>query len=138
MSQALKWYHKIGLKIVDLFILAIALLFVTTSAIERGDVQLFAADFWTLCLIVFVTYVAVVVFVKFLTFTIPGEGRFSSIAKTVISGLLVYFLYPYIIGIIMFVLGFKLAVDLQLVLMIVSLLRTIVRTLLSRYWEMVP
>ena len=132
----LGWLHRLGLRlglrVVDLVILSVALVFITSSAVVAGDFALLSLDFATLLLIVFVTYLVVVVFVKVLTLSIPETGMLSRFAKGAISGLLVFFLFSYTVDALMFVLNYRLGADVQLVLMVVSVSRAVIGAFLGR------
>jgi len=132
----LGWFHRLairlGLRAVDLLILSVALLFITSSAVAAGDFALLSIDFATLLLIVCLTYLIVVIFVKVLTLSIPEGGTLGRVAKACISGLLIFFLFSYVINILMFVLNYRLGADVQLVLMVVSVSRAVIGAFLGR------
>ena len=133
--MVLRWFQRLGLRVVDLVILSVALAFITSSAVAAGDFALLSLDFLSLLLIVFITYVVVVVLVKVLTLSIPETGMLSRFAKGAISGLLVFFLFSYVVGALMFLLSYRLTADVQAVLLVVSVLRAVVGGLLGRRLE---
>lgn len=136
--MSLKWYHRFGLRAIDLLILVVFLVIVTTTALTTGDFALLSIDFATLLLVIVGVYVGVVLFVEFLLLGFQGESIFHRFAKATVTGLLIFFLFPYLVSLIMWIVGRAITADIQLMLMVVAVLRTIVRALLSKQWGSVP
>ena len=131
---------RVGLKILDLMILVVALFWITFSTVPAGGIVLFGVDFLTLTLVVFSSYIVILIFVGILMSGVGGgESWFARAARGAISGMLVFFTFPYLLGIIMFLVGMRLGTDVQFILMLVSVVRAIVAAVLGRRWmEIVP
>lgn len=127
--------HNIGLKVIDLLILVVALLFITGGAVASGDLEVLSFGFLQLALIVFVVYSVSVLIVGVLCLSISSDSWFSRISKSAISGLLLFLLFPWLIGIVMFLLQYQLTTDAQTVLLVTTMIRSIVRALLGRHWD---
>ena len=132
--------HRLEIKAVDLLIISVVLLLITTSAISSGNFALLSVNFISLILVVFVTYAAIVLIVRLLlgALQIVGDGMIQRFAKTAISGLLIFLLFPYVLTFIMWLLGITLTADTQLYLYAASIIRTVVRSLLGRHWKKTP
>ena len=89
----MKWLNRIFASIADLLILCVILLFVSLSVTDG-----FTAIFWsavTIIGVVFVCYLLSVLVVSILLFVLRGaEGRFVAITKSIISALLILYLFP--------------------------------------------
>ena len=131
---------RIGLKVIDLMILVVALFWITFSTVPAGGIVMFGVDFLTLTLIVFSSYIAVLMFVGILMSGVGGgDSWFARVARGAISGMLVFFCFPYLLGIIMFLVGMRLGTDVQFILMLVSVVRVVVASVLGHRWqELVP
>jgi len=118
----------------------VVLLFITTSVISSGDFALISVNFGILILIVFGTYISIVLIVRLLlgALQVVGDGMLQRFAKTAISGLLIFLLFPYVLNALMWLLGMTLTADTQLYLYVASVVRTVVRSLLGRHWKKAP
>ena len=132
--------HRLEIKVIDLCIISIVLLLITSSAISSGNFALISVNFISLLLIVCGTYGSIVLIVRLLlgALQVVGDGMIQRVAKTAISGLLVFLLFPYVLTALMWLLGITLTADTQLYLYAASIIRTIVRSLLGRHWKKTP
>ena len=89
----MKWLNRIFASIADLLILCVILLFVSLSVTDG-----FSAISWsaiTIIGVVFVCYLLSVLVVSVLLFVLRGaEGRFVAITKSIISALLILYIFP--------------------------------------------
>ncbi len=138
--SSLSRLHRLQIKVVDLCIISVVLLFITTSVISSGDFALISVNFGILILIVFGTYISIVLIVRLLlgALQVVGDGMLQRFAKTAISGLLIFLLFPYVLNALMWLLGMTLTADTQLYLYVASVVRTVVRSLLGRHWKKAP
>ena len=123
---------KVGIKAIDLLILTVALLFITSEAAVFGDFHLLTFDFAGILVIVVFTYFVSVVLVRVFTLWIPVTGWMSRIAKAAISALLVWFLFAEVLRAFFWFLNYGVGVDIQTTLMIATIIRVVVGALLGR------
>ena len=131
---------RIGIKIIDLFLLVGALFYLASTTVRTGQFALFDLDFMTLCLIVFGSYVGIIVFISLLTTGIGGgDTAIARFSRSAISGLLMFFLFPWVVSLLLMLCGMRISGDIQLTLTIVAVLRCVISGLLGRHWDvMVP
>ncbi len=130
----MKWLYRIFASIADLLILCAILLFVSLSVTDG-----FRAISWsaiTIIGVVFIMYLLSVFIVSVLLFVLRGaEGRFVAITKSIISALLILYLFPKALQ-IGFILtgswGVSSVVELSLLISFVG--RAILAAYLGRRW----
>lgn len=130
--------RKLGIKLIDLVILAFMLIIVTSTTIQERELLLLPLDFWNIFLIVTISYMAIVTFVKILTYSMPDNNIAFRLFKTAVAGMLVYYMFPHLLGILMWFLGYRISAPMQILLGAVALVRTILSACLSRYWTVIP
>lgn len=128
----MRWYHRLGMTFVDKLILAL-MLFLTVLDVTAG----LTAIGWDLGLIVIVVslaYMGVVGFVAFITFFFRTEGRGVGFVKGLVSAMLIWLLFPKILGIGFMLVGVSVSSNVELVLLLAFIIRAFVGGYLGRRW----
>lgn len=131
----MKLKHRIGITLIDKLILAIALFLVTL------DVTAGLSDIgWDLFFIIFVVavaYLGVVAFVAIITFFFRTEGRGVGFVKGLVSALLIWLLYPKVLGILFWLVGSGVSSNVETVLLWTFIIRAGIGAYLGRRWKTV-
>lgn len=125
--------YRIGLTIIDKLLLALAL-FLVTLDVTAG----FSNVGWDLASIILgvtLAYLGVVAFVSLITFFFRTEGRGVGFVKGLVSALLVWLLFPKVLGIIFWVAGSSVSANVETVLLWTFIIRAGVGAYLGRRWE---
>lgn len=128
----MKWYHRLGMTLVDKLILAL-MLFLTVLDVTAG----LTAIGWDLGLIIIVVsgaYLGVVGFVAIITFFFRTEGRGVGFVKGLVSALLIWLLFPKILSIGFWALGVGVSDNVENVLLLTFIIRAFVGAWLGRRW----
>lgn len=129
----MKWYHKIGMTVIDKLILAM-MLFLAVLDVSAG----LTAIGWDLGLIIMVVafaYMGVVAFVAIITFFFRTEGRGVGFVKGLVSALLIWLLFPKILEIGFWSLGVSVSDNVENVLLLAFIIRAFVGAYLGRRWK---
>ena len=125
--------HRIGLTLIDKMILAIALFLVTLDA--TAGFSVIGWDLFSIILVVSLAYLGVVAFVSIITFFFRTEGRGVGFVKGLVSALLVWLLYPKILGILFWLVGSGVSGNVETVLLWTFIIRAFIGAYLGRRWE---
>lgn len=132
----MKWYHKIGIAFVDKLILALALIFVALSVTPSEDIPAFlTTDAVTILMIVFISYIAVIMFVNLLTLGFRMDSGVLRLALGILSGGFVLWLYPKLLWLLLFFFGLSISQDVETVLVWTIVIRTFLRFYLNRLFS---
>jgi len=129
----MRWYHRLGMTVVDKLILAI-MLFLTVLDVTEG----LTAIGWDLGLIVMavsIAYIGVVAFVAIITFFFRTEGRGVGFIKALVSALLIWLLFPKILEIFFLLIGVSVSSNVENVLLAAFIIRAFVGGYLGRRWK---
>ena len=128
----MRWYHKLGMTFVDKMILAL-MLFLTVLDVTEG----LTAIGWDLSLIILVVslaYMGVVLFVWGITFFFRAEGKGVGFAKGLVSALLIWLLFPKVLGIGFWLVGVSVSANVENVLLWAFIVRAFVGAWLGKRW----
>lgn len=121
--------------VIDKMILAIAL-FLVTLDVTAGLTDI-GWDLFSIILVVTIAYIGVVVFVTVITFFFRTEGRGVGFVKGLISALLIWLLFPKVLGIGFWLVGVSVSSNVETVLLWTFIIRAFVGAWLGRRWEIV-
>lgn len=131
----MKLLHRIGMTVIDKMILAIAL-FLCILDVTAG----LTAIGWDLSLVILVVtlaYIGVVAFVTVITFFFRTEGRGVGLVKGLVSALLIWLLFPKVLGIGFWLVGVGVSSNVETVLLWTFVIRAFVGAWLGRRWQTV-
>jgi len=131
----MRWYHRIGITLIDKLIIGMALFLVTldnTAGLTDIGWDLFGCLF-----AVAIAYIGVVVFVAFVTFFFRTEGRGVGFVKGLVSALLIWLLFPKVLAILFWFMGSSVSGNVETVLLWTFIIRAFVGAWLGRRWETV-
>ena len=131
----MRLFHRIGMTVIDKMILAIAL-FLVTLDVTAGLTDI-GWDLFSIILVVTIAYIGVVVFVTVITFFFRTEGRGVGFVKGLISALLIWLLFPKVLGIGFWLVGVSVSSNVETVLLWTFIIRAFVGAWLGRRWEIV-
>ena len=127
--------HRIGMTVVDKMILAIAL-FLCVLDVTAGLTDI-GWDLFSIVLVVTIAYIGVVAFVTIITFFFRTEGRGVGFAKGLVSALLIWLLFPKVLGIGFWLVGVGVSSNVETVLLWTFIVRAFVGAWLGRRWQTV-
>lgn len=127
--------HRIGLTLIDKLILVVAL-FLVTLDVTAGLTDV-GWDLLAIVLVVTFAYLGVVTFVSIITFFFRTEGRGVGFVKGLVSALLVWLLFPKVLGILFWIAGSSVSPYVETVLLWTFIIRAFVSAWLGRRWETV-
>lgn len=128
----MKFYHRIGMTIVDKFILAM-MLFLTVLDVTAGLTAI-GWDLGLIVLVVSIAYLGVVASVAIITFFFRTEGRGVGFVKGLVSALLIWLLFPKVLEIGFFLVGVSVSSNVENVLLAAFIIRAFVSAMLGRRW----
>lgn len=128
----MRWYHRIGMTLVDKMILAMCL-FLVTLDVTAGLTEI-GWDLSLIILVVVLAYIGVVAFVWGVAFFFRVEGRGVNIVKGIVSALLIWLLYPKVLGIGFWLVGVSISSNVETVLLWTFVLRAGVGAWLGQRW----
>ena len=131
----MKLLHRIGMTVVDKMILAICL-FLVTLDVTAGLTDI-GWDLFSIILVVTIAYIGVVAFVTVITFFFRTEGRGVGFAKGLVSALLIWLLFPKVLGIGFWLVGVGVSSNVEMVLLWTFVIRAFVGAWLGRRWQTV-
>jgi len=131
----MKLLHRIGMTVIDKMILAIAL-FLCVLDVTAGLTAI-GWDLFFIILVVSVAYIGVVAFVTIITFFFRTEGRGVGFAKGLVSALLVWLLFPKVLGIGFWLVGVSVSSNVEMVLLWTFIIRAFIGAWLGRRWATV-
>lgn len=131
----MSWKHRIGITIIDKMLLAGALFLVTLDV--TAGLTAIGWDALSIILGVTLAYIGVVAFVSIVTFFFRTEGRGVGFVKGLVSALLVWLLYPKVLGILFWLVGSSVSPYVETVLLWTFIIRAGVGAWLGRRWETV-
>lgn len=131
----MKLLHRIGMTVIDKMILAIAL-FLVTLDVTAGLTNI-GWDLFSIILVVTIAYIGVVAFVTVITFFFRTEGRGVGFVKGLISALLIWLLFPKVLGIGFWLVGVSVSSNVETVLLWTFIIRAFVGAWLGRRWATV-
>jgi len=129
------WKHRIGLTLIDKLLLAGALFLVTLDV--TAGLSNIGWDLFFIIFVVALAYLGVVIFVSIVTFFFRTEGRGVGFVKGLVSALLVWLLYPKVLGILFWLVGSSVSPYVETVLLWTFIIRAGVGAWLGRRWETV-
>lgn len=129
----MRWYHRIGMTLVDKAILAL-MLFLTVLDVTEGLTAI-GWDLGLIILVVSIAYLGVVGFVAIITFFFRTEGRGVGLVKGLVSALLIWLLFPKILSIGFMLLGVSVSSNVETVLILAFIIRAFVGSWLGRRWK---
>lgn len=121
--------------VVDKMILAICL-FLCVLDVTAGLTAI-GWDISLVILVVSLAYVGVVVLVWVITFFFRTEGRGVGFVKGLLSALLIWLLFPKVLGIGFLLVGVSVSSNVETVLLVAFIVRAFVGAWLGRRWETV-
>lgn len=128
----MRWYHKVGMTIVDKLILAM-MLFLTVLDVTAGLTAI-GWDLGLIVLVVSIAYMGVVGSVAIITFFFRTEGRGVGFVKGLVSALLIWLLFPKVLEIGFFLVGVSVSSNVENVLLLAFIIRAFVGAWLGRRW----
>jgi len=131
----MKWKHRIGITLIDKMILAVALFLVTLDV--TAGLSDIGWDLFSIIFVVSLAYLGVVAFVSIITFFFRTEGRGVGFVKGMVSALLIWLLYPKILGILFWLVGSGISDNVENVLLWTFIIRAFVGVYLGRRWKTV-
>jgi hypothetical protein len=134
----MRWFHKIGVSFLDLMIIVIALWYIMLSVAPlEGMAHIMTTDGMRVAFVVFITYIALVVFAEILVVTggMAGDAWFARAARAIITTLIVVLGFPWIIKRIFLFMGLKVAADVENILFVTAFIRFLLRWWLGRRWK---
>ena len=127
--------HRIGLTLIDKLILVVAL-FLVTLDVTAGLTNV-GWDLLSIVLVVTLAYLGVVAFVSLITFFFRTEGKGVGFVKGLVSALLVWLLFPKVLGILFWLVGSTVSPYVETVLLWTFIIRAFVGAWLGRKWQTV-
>lgn len=121
--------------VIDKMILAIAL-FLVTLDVTAGFTDI-SWDLFSIILVVIIAYLGVVAFVTVITFFFRTEGRGVGFVKGLVSALLIWLLFPKVLGILFWLVGSSVSSNVETVLLWTFIIRAFVGAWLGRRWKTV-
>jgi hypothetical protein len=131
----MRWYHRIGITLIDKLILVLALFLVTLD--NTAGLTEVGWDLVSILLVVVLAYLGVVAFVAVITFFFRTEGRGVGFVKGLVSALLIWLLYPKVLSILFWLIGSSVSGNVETVLLWTFIIRAFVGAWLGRRWETV-
>ena len=131
----MRWYHRLGITVIDKLILVLALFLVTLD--NTAGLTDIGWDLLSILFVVVLAYLGVVAFVAFVTFFFRTEGRGVGFVKGLVSALLIWLLYPKVLSILFWIIGSSVSGNVETVLLWTFIIRAFVGAWLGRRWETV-
>lgn len=134
----MRWFHKIGISIIDLLIVVAMLwLIMLTVAPAEGLIHIVTTDGLTIAAVVFITYILLAVGAEILVVTagMAGDAWHARIARGIITTLIVVLGFPWAIKRLFFFMGLAVAADVENILFYAAFIRFFVRMFLNRRWK---
>lgn len=119
--------------LIDLAILSIGLFLIYISNIAAGDwIGWLSTDGIGVLLIVFVAYIAVIVFIELLLVYMRQDTWFAKAVKSLVAILLVITIFPFVLFGLLWLFGLGIQGDVVPVLMGISIFRALIKIWLGR------
>lgn len=131
----MKLKHRIGLTIIDKLLLAGALFLVTLDV--TAGLTAIGWDALSIILGVTLAYLGVVAFVAIVTFFFRTEGKGVGFVKGLVSALLIWLLFPKVLGILFWLVGSSVSANVENVLLWTFVIRAGVGAYLGHRWKTV-
>lgn len=131
----MKLKHRIGLTIIDKLLLAGALFLVTLDV--TAGLTAIGWDALSIVLGVTLAYLGVVAFVAIVTFFFRTEGKGVGFVKGLVSALLIWLLFPKVLGILFWLVGSSVSANVENVLLWTFVIRAGVGAYLGHRWKTV-
>lgn len=129
----MSWKHRIGITIIDKLLLAGALFLVTLDV--TAGLSAIGWSAFAIILGVALAYLGVVAFVAAITFFFRTEGRGVGFVKGLVSALLIWLLFPKVLGIWFWLVGSGISENVETVLLWTFVIRAFVGAYLGRKWN---
>lgn len=126
---------KIIMTIIDLLILAGALIFIFAAAYPTEAMAFLQTDATGVLIWVFLSYAIVVGIIEFFMQYMRQDTWFAKIAKGFITALIIVLLFPVVLGIGLYFLGYTIDTNLEQFLIGVAIVRTVIKIIIGRRWE---
>lgn len=131
----MKLKHRIGLTIIDKLLLAGALFLVTLDV--TAGLTAIGWDALSIILGVTLAYLGVVAFVAIVTFFFRTEGKGVGFVKGFVSALLIWLLFPKVLGILFWLVESSVSANVENVLLWTFVIRAGVGAYLGHRWKTV-
>jgi hypothetical protein len=131
----MKLKHRIGLTIIDKLLLAGALFLVTLDV--TAGLTAIGWDALSIVLGVTLAYLGVMAFVAIVTFFFRTEGKGVGFVKGFVSALLIWLLFPKVLGILFWLVGSSVSANVENVLLWTFVIRAGVGAYLGHRWKTV-
>jgi hypothetical protein len=131
----MKLKYRIGLTIIDKLLLAGALFLVTLDV--TAGLTAIGWDALSIVLGVTLAYLGVVAFVAIVTFFFRTEGKGVGFVKGLVSALLIWLLFPKVLGILFWLVGSSVSANVENVLLWTFVIRAGVGAYLGHRWKTV-
>lgn len=131
----MKLKHRIGLTIIDKLLLAGALFLVTLDV--TAGLTAIGWDALSIILGVTLAYLGVVAFVAIVTFFFRTEGKGVGFVKGLVSALLIWLLFPKVLGILFWLVESSVSANVENVLLWTFVIRAGVGAYLGHRWKTV-
>ena len=125
---------RLGIGFIDLMILGCALIFIYLQITPTEDWGIMTADAGTILLIVFILYIAVVIFASICLNYMRTESTLAKLVKSFVMTILVLSLFDYLLFPVLWIFGYSFPGDVRNVLIVASIIRTLTKVWLSRRW----
>lgn len=131
----MKLIHRIGITVLDKLLLAL-MLFLCILDITSGFAEI-TMDLLSMILVVVIAYAGVVVFVWIVLLFFRAEGKGVDFMKGLVSAILIWALYPKVLGILFWIVGVSVSSKVETVLLWGFIIRAFLSVWLHRRWKQV-
>jgi len=128
----LRWYHKMGIGLVDLLILTVALMAIYFNVTPSSDIGLITTDAIGMLIIVVVLYVGVVAFASICLTYMREDNFIAKLVKSLIMTIVIVALFNWALFPVLWIFGYDFVGEVGNILIIASVVRTIVKIFLRR------
>lgn len=134
----MKWYHRIGISVIDLLIVVVMLWGISLAvAPMEGLLYFVTTDGMTIAAITFGIYIGLAIFAEVLVMTggMAGDAWFAKLARGAITTIIVMLGFPWLIKRVFWFMGLMVGADVENILFYAAFIRFAVRYILGRRWK---